>query len=144
MFNNDRTNVATLHKKKGESGLRVYDLTTKQLMFESEKFNGCESMEFSPDEKLISVTVEKLDGQHCVVIYDMQSGQKLKELNTNNKLTHSDISNDLKLITAGSDKGEIIIWESPDYARKILKNTGADIWEARINPAKKSDRRSII
>jgi len=136
MFNNDRTNVATLHKKKGESGLRVYDLTTKQLMFESEKFKGCESMEFSPDEKLISVTVEKLDGQHCVVIYDMQSGQKLKELNTNNKLTHSDISNDLKLITAGSDKGEIIIWESPDYARKILKNTGADIWEARINPAK--------
>ena len=136
MFNNDRTKVATLHKKKGESGLRVYDLTTKQLMFESEIFNGCESMEFSPDEKLISVTVEKLDGQHCVVIYDMQSGEKLKELNTNNKLTHSDISNDLKLITAGSDKGEIIIWESPDYARKILKNTGADIWEARINPAR--------
>ena len=52
----------------------------------------------------LSVTVEKLDGQHCVVIYDMQSGQKLKELNTNNKLTHSDISNDLKLIKENYDK----------------------------------------
>ena len=136
MFNKDRTRVATLHKKKGGSGLRVYDLNSKQIFFESEIFNGCESMEFSPDEKLISITAEKLDGQHYVVVYDMQSGKKVKELNTINKLTHSDISNDLKLITAGSDKGEVIMWKSPDYKKNILINTGADIWEARINPVR--------
>ena len=82
IFTESRTKVATLHKKKGESGFRVYDIPSKQLLFESESYNICESMEFSPDEKLITPAAEKLDGKHCVAIYDVASGKKIKELAT--------------------------------------------------------------
>ena len=137
IFTESRTKVATLHKKKGESGFRVYDIPLKQLLFESESYNICESMEFSPDEKLITLTAEKLDGKHCVAIYDVASGKKIKELATKNKLTHSEISNDMALITAGSDKGEVIIWQAPQFNQQVLITTDADIWQARINPTKK-------
>ena len=137
MFNRSRTLAVTLHKKKGKSGFRVYEIASKKLLFESEKLNACETMEFSPDEKLISLTAEKLDGKHCVMVYDVHSGKKIKELTTENKLTHSDISNNMSLITAGSDKGEVIIWEAPNFTKRTLKTTDADIWQARINPVKK-------
>ena len=76
MFNRSRTLAVTLHKKKGKSGFRVYEIASKKLLFESEKLNACETMEFSPDEKLISLTAEKLDGKHCVIVYDVHTGKK--------------------------------------------------------------------
>jgi WD40 repeat protein/energy-coupling factor transporter ATP-binding protein EcfA2 len=136
-FSSDKTRVATLHKKKGNSGLRVYDLNDKSLLFESEKYSVCETAEFSADGKYIVLTAEKLTDERCLIVLETATGSIIREIVVENKLIHADVSNDMQLIAAGSNKGEILVWEAPDYEKQLLKKTDADISEVRINPVTK-------
>ena len=73
IFNSDNSLMVALRKKKGNSGFRLYDLKAKKLLFESERYQTCESAKFSPNDELIILTAEKLNGENCVVIYDSKS-----------------------------------------------------------------------
>tara|TARA_B100001029_G_scaffold128242_1_gene107271 strand:+ start:332 stop:3499 length:3168 start_codon:yes stop_codon:yes gene_type:complete len=134
VFSSDNSQMIALRKKKGVSGFRLYNLEAKKLIFESDKYQTCESANFSPDNKLIILTAEKLDGVNCVIIYNIESGKPIKELTHINKFIYADISNNLNLIAGGTNKGEVIIWKAPKFEKQILTKTKGEVPEIHIHP----------
>ena len=133
-FNSINSVMIALRKKKGNSGFRVYNLKTKKILFESERYKTCESAKFSPNDHYIVLTAEKLDGENCVVIYDTKTGKKIKEVTHKNKFIFADVTNKNNLIAGGTNKGEVIIWKAPDFKKQILIKTEGEIPEVRIHP----------
>jgi WD40 repeat protein len=133
-FSDDNTKVGMLHKKKGNSGLNVYNLRDNKLIFSSDKYNACETFEFSPDGNLVTISVEKLNGVNAVSIYNVVTGKKVQELKVANKVTHTDVSNNSEIISAGTDNGEVYIWRSPEFEPNLINKTDSEIWEVRISP----------
>ena len=134
VFNSKNTQMAAVRRKKGNSGFRLYDLKAKKLIFESEQYQTCESAKFSPDDKLIVLTAEKLNGTHCVVVYNIEKGKPIKEFDHSNKFFYADVSNNNNLIAGGTNKGDVIVWTAPNYEKQILTKTDGEILEIKIHP----------
>ena len=134
IFSSNNRLMVALRKKKGNSGFRLYDLKAKKLLFESERYQTCESAKFSPNDELIIISAEKLDGENCVVIYDSKTGKLIKELSHKNKFIYADVSNNNDLIAGGTNKGEAIIWKAPMFEKQILTKTKGEILEIKIHP----------
>ena len=132
IFSSNNHLMVALRKKKGNSGFRLYDLKAKKLLFESERYQTCESAKFSPNDELIILTAEKLNGENCVVIYDSKIGKSIKEFSHKNKFIYADVSNNNDLIAGGTSKGETIIWKAPMFEKQILTKTKGEIIEIKI------------
>ncbi|MDA7628597.1 hypothetical protein N8843_08140 [Verrucomicrobia bacterium] len=133
-FSDDRTKVGMLHKGKNNSGLNVYDLHSNELLLNTEIYNNCETFEFNPSANLAAISVQKLSGDHAVVVYNIITGKKEREFLMNHKVTHADVNENGTVIAAGTDNGEVYIWRSPEFEPELLSKTDSEIWEVRINP----------